>query len=377
MTNLQNNAVDLLKKLIKIPSITPDIDCINYTANLLESIGFKCEVCIFDDTANLYATFGNLEKENFCFAGHTDVVPVIDLSKWKFNPFSATIDNGKLYGRGAVDMKGGIASFIAAFIEAKHLNASLHTDKHISILLTGDEEGSGANGTKKMLEYLKTKSVKIDKCLIGEPTCIHKSLDRINIGRRGSLNFDLNIQGFGGHVAHNKNIINPITIGANICSSLKGLTFYDDDLCEKTNLEIVKFISDGGASNIVPYVAQINGNIRFNPANSVTSLQDKIDNAVSLHSKKHTLKYSCTHDGYICQNLDLANIAKLKANIYSGDDVIFSTGGGVTDGSFIKHYCDQICELGPLEYMSHKIDEFIYLDDLFNLSKCYLDIILY
>ena len=240
------NELKLAKELIRCPSVTPkDAGAINVLVKELKSLGFKCQIMNFKNVKNLYARLGK-SSPNFCFAGHTDVVPVGDLKSWSVKPFSGTVKNNRLIGRGASDMKGSIACFVAALSQFKKVKPKFKGS--ISLLITGDEEAIAINGTKKVVEKLKKRKEKINFCLVGEPTNLTKLGQMMKIGRRGSMTGYLTVYGIQGHVAYPHNTDNPIRRFSPILAEL-----YETNWCEgnahfpPTNFEVVQLKSGIGA----------------------------------------------------------------------------------------------------------------------------------
>ena len=268
------NELKLAKELMRFQSITPiDAGIMNFLSKKLRSLGFKCKILEFKSKSskpvkNLYAKLGK-SRPNFCYAGHTDVVPPGNLNDWSVNPFKPAIKGNYLIGRGANDMKSSIACFVAAVskFKKKKFNGS------ISLLITGDEEGVAINGTKKVVEYLKRKKEKINFCLVGEPTNQNRLGEMIKIGRRGSLTGKLTIFGIQGHVAYPHRANNPSTIIVKILNELKNIKFDKGTKdFQPTNLEVTKININNTADNVIPAKAEATFNIRFNNKHSSTSI---------------------------------------------------------------------------------------------------------
>ncbi|HIF61927.1 MAG TPA: succinyl-diaminopimelate desuccinylase, partial [Candidatus Pelagibacter sp.] len=275
------NELKLARELIRRPSITPkDAGAINILAKYLRSLGFKCQMMNFKNIKNLYAKLGK-SSPNFCYAGHTDVVPVGDLKSWSVNPFAGAVKNNRLVGRGANDMKGSIACFVAAVSKFK----SKKFKGSISLLITGDEEGIAINGTKRVVEYLKRKKEKIDFCLVGEPTNQNKLGEMMKIGRRGSITGYLTVCGIQGHVAypHDANQIENIKLD-------KGTKNF-----QPSNLEIVKMNIENTADNVIPAEATATFNIRFNNKHSSSSLKKKLNNIFLKACKKSKCSFKISY----------------------------------------------------------------------------------
>ncbi len=272
--------VSLAKDLVKCQSVTPKDDgAINVVAKNLKKLGFKCQIMEFQEKGtakikNLYAKIGN-SSPNFCFAGHTDVVPVGDLKSWTVNPFGGVIKNQKLIGRGVSDMKGSIACFISAVSEFLKKNKKLKGS--ISFLITGDEETIAINGTQKVIKKLIQKKEKIDFCIVGEPTNENRLGEMIKIGRRGSITGHLTILGTQGHVAYSYTYNNPSTIIVEVLNNIKKLKLDRGNKdFEPSNLEVTKITIDNTADNVIPAEAKASFNIRFNNLHTSSSLKEKI-----------------------------------------------------------------------------------------------------
>jgi len=367
----------LAKELIRKPSVTPkDAGAINILAKNLRSLGFKCHLINFKNIKNLYAKLGK-SSPNFCYAGHTDVVPPGNISDWSVNPFKPTVKNNKLIGRGANDMKSSIACFVAAVSRFKNKNKKFKGS--ISFLITGDEEGMAVNGTKKVVEYLKRKNEKINFCIVGEPTNPNKLGEMIKIGRRGSMTGKLNIIGTQGHVAYPHRANNPSDTMVRILKKIKELKL--DNGTKKfqpSNLEITKINIDNHADNVIPGSAEAVFNIRFNNKHSSGSLKKKLNKIFKSISKKAKCKFKINYEvsgeafltkpnktTYMVQNT-IKKITKIKPTL--------STTGGTSDARFIRKITPCI-EFGLVGKTMHKIDESVPLSDLKKLSNIYLNIL--
>jgi succinyl-diaminopimelate desuccinylase len=284
----------LAKELISKPSVTPeDAGAINVLAKNLRSLGFKCQLINFKNIKNLYAKLGK-SSPNFCYAGHTDVVPPGNISDWSVNPFKPTVKNNKLIGRGANDMKASIACFVAAVSRFKVKNRKFKGS--ISLLITGDEEGLAINGTKKVVEYLRKKKEKINFCLVGEPTNPNKLGEMIKIGRRGSITGRLNVIGSQGHVAYPKIANNPSDAMVKILKKIKEIKLDKGTKnFQASNLEITKINIDNHADNVIPESAHAVFNIRFNNKHSSGSLKKKLNTIFKSISKKAKCKFNINY----------------------------------------------------------------------------------
>ena len=257
------NELKLAQELIRKPSVTPkDVGTINILVKNLRSLGFRCQMMNFKNIKNLYAKLGK-SSPNFCFAGHTDVVPVGDLKSWSVNPFSGMVKNNRLIGRGASDMKGSIACFIAALSQFKKIKPKFKGS--ISLLITGDEEAIAINGTKKVVEKLKKRKEKINFCLVGEPTNLTKLGQMMKIGRRGSITGYLTVYGTQGHVAYPHQANNPAPVITKILNQISNIKLdRGTKNFQPSNLEVVKINIENTADNVIPAEATATFNIRFN-----------------------------------------------------------------------------------------------------------------
>jgi len=374
---MQISELKLAKELIRKPSITPkDAGAINILAKNLRSLGFKCHLINFKNIKNLYAKLGK-SSPNFCYAGHTDVVPPGNISDWSINPFDPAVKNNKLIGRGANDMKASIACFVAAVSRFKNKNKNFKGS--ISLLITGDEEGAAINGTKKVVEYLKKKKEKINFCIVGEPTNPNKLGEMIKIGRRGSMTGRLNIIGTQGHVAYPHRANNPSDIMVKILKKIKELKLDNGTKnFQPSNLEITKIKIDNQADNVIPRSAEAVFNIRFNNKHSSSSLKRKLNIIFKLISKKAKCKFKINYEvsgeafltkpnntTYMVQNT-IKKITKIKPKL--------STTGGTSDARFIRKIAPCI-EFGLVGKTMHQVDESVPLSDLKKLSNIYLQIL--
>ena len=367
----------LAKELIRRPSITPkDAGVINLLAKNLRSLGFKCQLINFKNIKNLYAKLGK-SSPNFCYAGHTDVVPPGNISDWSVNPFKPTVKNNKLIGRGANDMKASIACFVAAVSRFKAKNKKFKGS--ISLLITGDEEGIAINGTKRVVEYLKRKREKINFCLVGEPTNPNKLGEMIKIGRRGSMTGRLTIIGTQGHVAYPHRANNPSSTMVNILKKIKEIKLDKGTKnFQASNLEITKINIDNHADNVIPGSASAVFNIRFNNKHSASSLKRKLNGIFRSMTKKAKckldIKYEVSGEAFLTkpnkttfmiQNT-IKKITKIKPKL--------STAGGTSDARFIRKIAPSL-EFGLVGKTMHKIDESVPISDLNKLTNIYQNIL--
>jgi len=374
------NELQLAKELISYPSITPvDAGIMNFLSKKLKKIGFKCKILEFksknsNSVKNLYARLGN-SKPNFCYAGHTDVVPPGNLKEWKINPFKPSIKGSYLIGRGASDMKASISCFVSAVSKFKKKKF----EGSISLLITGDEEGIAINGTKRVVEYLRKKKEKIDFCLIGEPTNKNKLGEMMKIGRRGSMTGHLTIYGIQGHVAYPHDANNPAPIITEILNKIKNIKLDKGTKnFQPSNLEIVKINIENTADNVIPAEANATFNIRFNNKHSSNSLKKKLNAIFKNICKKNKcsfkISYTISCEAFITtpnkttkmiQNT-IKKITKIKPKL--------STTGGTSDARFIRKIAPCV-EFGLVGKTMHKIDEAVHISDLKKLTIIYQKIL--
>lgn len=372
--------IELAQKLIKCPSITPhDKGALRVIEKALKPMGFNCHYLEFSDeehptVKNLYARRGNNGK-HLCFAGHTDVVPTGDTKSWTHAPFSAKIVDEKLYGRGAVDMKGAIACFIAATSE--FLDEQGFSFEHsISFLITGDEEGDAVNGTKKMLNWLKERREAIDACIVGEPTNPQNIGDMIKIGRRGSVTINITVLGVQGHVAYPDLAANPAPYLIKILDALSKHTLDEGtEYFDPSNLEIVHIHIDNSADNVIPEKATARINIRFNDQHYSEDLIGWVSricsDTVRNNEKISFEMYSrVSGEAFLTEPGLLSDTMLMAVEETLNTTPTISTTGGTSDARFIKDICP-VVEFGLINTTAHKIDEHISIDDLQKLKTVY------
>jgi len=372
------NELKLAKELIRRPSVTPiDAGAINILTKNLRSLGFKCQMMNFKNIKNLYAKFGK-SSPNFCFAGHTDVVPVGNLKSWSVNPFLGVVKKYKLIGSGASDMKGSIACFIAALSQFKKIKPKFKGS--ISLLITGDEEAIAINGTKKVVEKLKKRKEKINFCLVGEPTNLTKLGQMMKIGRRGSMTGYLTVYGTQGHVAYPHQANNPAPVITKILNQINNIKLDSGTKnFQPSNLEVVNINIENTADNVIPAEATATFNIRFNNKHSSNSLKKKLNNIFQKACKKSKcsfkISYMVSGEAFITvpnqttkmiQNT-IKRITKIKPKL--------STSGGTSDARFIRKISPCV-EFGLVGKTMHKVDEAVSVSDLKKLTHIYHSILI-
>lgn len=372
--SLLQDPVALTQALIRCPSITPeDAGITPLLTEWFRALNFTCDAHTFteENTApvtNIYASYGT-SSPHLCFAGHTDVVPVGNEALWQFSPFAATISEGKLYGRGAVDMKGAIACFIAA--TSRFITQFPSFEGCISFLITGDEEGPAINGTQKLLHLLHQKGTKFDACIVGEPTNPSFLGEMVKIGRRGSISFDLTIHGTQGHVAYPDIADNPITRLIQILSHLKKHPLdQGNENFPPSNLEITSIDVGNNAGNVIPAQANARFNIRFNTHHTAASLKQWVEECCRLYSNRYSLLSSGIAEAFLTAPGILQDIVVSAVDEVTGYLPNCTTTGGTSDARFIKNYCPVI-ECGLINHTAHKVDEHISVLELHQLTEIY------
>ena len=382
--------VNFAAELIRCPSVTPaDAGALDLLEKVLTEIGFTCTRLPFQepDTArvdNLYARLGDAAP-HICFAGHTDVVPVGAADNWQKDPFSGDISDDKLWGRGAADMKGAIAAFVAA--TADYLSQNGKPKGSISLLITGDEEGPSVNGTIKMLDWLSTQQEVIDDCIVGEPTNPETLGEMIKIGRRGSVNTTVTIEGIQGHVAYPHRAANPVPHLVQLLERL--ITAKLDDGTphfQPSNLELTGFDVGNAVTNVIPALAQARFNIRYNDIwsrdtitdwinENLNAAHDALNNAIDGENK-FSLTVDINHSGeaFLTPTGTLSELAVGAVEKTLGMTPELSTSGGTSDARFIKDHA-RVIEFGLVGKTMHKVDEHVRVNDIQSLTKIYQEIL--
>ena len=363
----------LLSELISRKSITPnDSGCQEIISKRLASIGFNCEQMVFGDVTNLWARKGD-EKPVLCFAGHTDVVPPGPRVEWKSDPFIPTISEGNLYGRGAADMKSGVAAMVIAVENffSKHSNYK----GSIAFLITSDEEGVAELGTKKVIQTLLTRKETIDYCMIGEPTSSTTLADTIRIGRRGSLTGKLTVFGIQGHVAYPQLASNPIRLSSQLISELLSIEWDKaDENFPATSFEIVEIKSSSGTTNVIPGKLQAIFNFRYSPQRNHKDIKKQIKAILKKYKFNYDLEWNLSGEPFLTKKGNLVSVTKQAILENIGIETKLSTAGGTSDGRFIAPLGVEVVELGPVNASIHKINEHVALTDPPQLAKIYLRI---
>ena len=380
MINIENgDPIVLTKALISCRSVTPHNDgAIEQLSHWLSEMGFKCDILNFkedgtDDVLNLWARIGNEEGPALCFAGHTDVVPEGDETRWSTDPFAANEIDGKIIGRGATDMNGAIASFVSA--TKKFLDERENFAGSISFIITGDEEGIAINGTKKLLNWMQENSISFDDCIVGEPTNPKRLGEMIKIGRRGSVNGVLTVDGQQGHVAYPHLAKNPIPMLLNILNNLTSDQLdQGNEHFQPSNLEITSVDVGNKATNVIPQSASARFNIRYNDNFNSETIEDEINRRLENFKNNFSLKLEHSGDSFLTKPGKLVNdLSEIIFN-KTGINPDLSTSGGTSDARFIKSY-GNVVEFGLISETMHQIDESVAVKDINDLSEIYYEVL--
>lgn len=370
--------LELTKQLIAQASVTPDdANCQKILAERLQAIGFDVQELNFGEVLNLWAVKNSgkeLTKPLFVFAGHTDVVPTGPEENWRFPPFTPTIDNGKLYGRGTADMKSSVAAMVVAcerFFE-KHPDI----DGSVGFLITSDEEGPATNGTVKVIEHLTTEKIQIDWCLVGEPSSTNQMGDVVKNGRRGSLGAELKVKGKQGHVAYPHLAKNPIHAFADAMSELTSRQWDNGNAhFPPTSFQISNINSGTGATNVIPADIDVVFNFRFSTETTSEKLQHEVETILNKYDFEYDLKWILSGNPFLTAEGKLLDAASNAIKKVVGIDTELSTAGGTSDGRFIAPTGAQVLELGPLNATIHQVDEHVDVKELEQLSEVYEQIL--
>ena len=367
---MEITTLELTKQLIARNSVSPeDAGCLDILIAILEPLGFNCEKISMGGVDNLWARRGNA-KPLVCFAGHTDVVPTGPLDQWTSDPFTPTIRDGWIYGRGAADMKTSLAAFVLALRDF----VKEHPDHpgSLAVMFTSDEEGPAIDGTVRVVEALAARGEKLDYCIVGEPTSVKKLGDMIKNGRRGSLTGILTVKGIQGHVAYPDMARNPIHDVASAIAEL-AQTKWDNgnEYFPPTTWQISNFNAGTGANNVIPGAAHVRFNFRHSTASSTESLQTRVVNILDRHGVTYDLDWRVDGRPFLTQRGDLVDAISRAIKTVTGVDTELSTTGGTSDGRFIADICPQVVEFGPTNATIHKLNECIGVDEVEPLQKIY------
>lgn len=371
-----SSTLSLTEQLIARRSVTPDdAGCQGLLAARLAPLGFECETLRFgpDDfrVTNLWAMRrGRPGSKLLVFAGHTDVVPTGPLTQWTSDPFVPTHREGKLYGRGAADMKTSIAAMVVAIEEF----IARHGERcgGMALLITSDEEGPSVDGTVKVCEVLKARGEKLDYCIVGEPTSVNRLGDMIKNGRRGSLSGKLTVKGVQGHIAYPQLAKNPIHLAAPALAELAA-TEWDrgNEYFPPTSWQMSNIHGGTGASNVIPGELVVDFNFRYSTEQTVDTLKTKVHQVLDRHGLDYTVAWSLSGEPFITPRGALVESLQAAIRSETGIETELSTTGGTSDGRFISKLCEQVVEFGPLNATIHKIDEHVQVADIEPLKNIY------
>ena len=372
----------LAEQLIALPSITPlDEGCLELLAQRLQPLGFVCERLDSGPAdfrvSNLWAKRPAAQSgqalsaiKTIVFAGHTDVVPTGPLAQWSSDPFTPTHKDGKLYGRGASDMKTSIAAFVVAVEE--FLAAYPDAPLNIAFLLTSDEEGPSVDGTKVVVEQLRARGEPLDYCIVGEPTSVERTGDMIKNGRRGTLSGKLTVRGIQGHIAYPQLARNPIHQALPALAELAA-TVWDQGnaFFPPTSWQISNIHGGTGATNIIPGDVVVDFNFRFCTESTAESLQQRVHAVLDRHGLEYDLKWTLGGKPFLTTPGTLVSAVQQAVRDEVGIEAALSTTGGTSDGRFVAEICPEIIEIGPPNATIHKIDEYVVVADIEPLKNIY------
>ncbi len=376
-----SDTLRLTEQLLALPSVTPeDKGCQDLIAQRLQAVGFDCETLVFGPedapVTNLWATFTAAPTQGqraplLVFAGHTDVVPTGPLDQWDSPPFVPSYRDGKLFARGASDMKTSLAAMVVAVetFRAKHPDAPLS----VGFLLTSDEEGPAQHGTKMVVDSLRERGTILDYCVVGEPTSVQQTGDMVKNGRRGSMSGKLTVKGIQGHIAYPQLARNPIHDLAPALAELVA-THWDDGNADfpPTSWQVSNIHGGTGAGNVIPGDVVVDFNFRFSPASTSEALQAQVHAILDKHGLDYSLSWSISGQPFWCAPGALLDAVQAAIHDATGLNTQLSTSGGTSDGRFIASICPQVIELGPPNATIHQINEHVLVADVAPLTACYL-----
>lgn len=361
--------LELAQQLIKRPSLSPhDEGCQALLIERLKAVGFTIEKMDFGDTENVWAWRG--EGKTLAFAGHTDVVPSGDVSRWQHPPFEPTLRDGFLYGRGAADMKGSVAAMVVA--AERFVQANPHHQGRLAFLITSDEEASAVNGTVKVVEALMARNERLDYCLVGEPSSTTKLGDVVKNGRRGSITANLTVHGVQGHVAYPHLADNPVHRAMAALNELVGTEWDQGNaFFPPTSMQIANINAGTGSNNVIPGELVVQFNFRFSTELTDDMIKARVATLLDRHQLNYTLNWNLSGQPFLTPRGDLVDAVVSAVEHYSEITPELLTNGGTSDGRFIAQMGAQVVELGPVNATIHKVDECVSAADLQLLSRIY------
>ncbi|HTJ19090.1 MAG TPA: succinyl-diaminopimelate desuccinylase [Steroidobacteraceae bacterium] len=360
----------LAQELIRRPSVSPeDHGCLQVIGQRLEAVGFRVERMPFGPVENLWARHGNA-RPVLCFAGHTDVVPTGPREEWQTDPFEPMVRDGLLYGRGAADMKSGLAAMVTA--SERFVAAHPNHGGSLAFLLTSDEEGPSVDGTRRVVETLEARGEKIDWCVVGEPSSTDALGDMVKIGRRGSLSGKLTVHGIQGHIAYPHLADNPVHALAPALAELASRVWdKGNDFFQPTSFQVSNINAGTGAPNVIPGELRARFNIRFSTEQTVEKLQQTVTEILNRHKVNYTLEWFVSGLPFFTPPGDLSAAVERVVKANTGLKPELSTTGGTSDGRFIAPTGAQVVELGVINATIHKVNEHVRVADMDALSKIY------
>jgi len=362
--------LELTQALIARPSVTPDdAGCQELLKEQLAPLGFRFETIARNGVTNLWARRGD-EGPLVCFAGHTDVVPTGPREKWDSDPFVPTIRDGKLFGRGAADMKGSLAAFVTGI--AEFLAAHPRHRGSIALLLTSDEEGPATDGTVAVIEKLVARNEIPDFCIVGEPTSVGRAGDMVKNGRRGSLSAKLTVHGIQGHVAYPDQGVNAVHMVSPAIAELASTVWdHGNDFFPPTTWQVSNIRAGTGAGNVIPGEAEVLFNFRFSTASTPDGLRERVQQILTRNGVKCDIDWQLGAKPYLTDAGSLVDAVVEAIREVEGIQPELSTTGGTSDGRFLSEICPHVIELGPTNATIHKVNEYVPLADLERLPRMY------
>jgi len=369
-----SQALELTKDLISRRSVTPsDEGCQDLIGARLAAAGFTVESLRFGAVENLWARRGR-EAPLFCFAGHTDVVPTGPVEEWQSDPFVAAVREGLLYGRGAADMKSGLAAMVVAAEEFAGAHPR-HTGS-IAFLITSDEEGPSVDGTRRVVDMLRERGVRIDYCLVGEPSSERTLGDTIKVGRRGSLSGRLTVHGVQGHVAYPQLAENPVhTLAPALAELTRREWDRGTEYFQPTTFQVSNLNAGTGAPNVIPGELRARFNLRYSPAQSLAGLKATVEEILQRHGVRYSLEWFLSGEPFYTPPGRLSQAVSAAVAEIAGTPPQLSTGGGTSDGRFIAPLGAEVVELGVVNASIHKVNECVRVADIDALARMYVNVL--
>lgn len=373
--------LELTEQLIARPSVTPDdAGCLEIITQRLKPLGFDCEMLYFGPdhfrVSNLWAIRRSSDSDAplLVWAGHTDVVPTGPLDQWTTDPFTPSHRDGKLFGRGASDMKTSLAAMVVATEDFLHTESD--PGFSIAFLFTSDEEGPSVDGTVKVVELLKSRGERLNWCVVGEPTAVNATGDMVKNGRRGTLSGKLIVKGVQGHIAYPQLARNPIHLLAPALAELTAINWdTGNTFFQPTSWQVSNIHAGTGANNVIPGEVVVDFNFRFSTESTADQLKQRLEAVLEHHQLDYTLNWTLGGQPFITPPGDLLGVVQQAIHAETGIDAELSTTGGTSDARFIAQICPQVIELGPPNDSIHKINEYVRLSEIDTLKNIYLRVL--